>query len=824
MATIGRLNYQITANTDGFTKGITATRRELSHAKQIMRQTQTPVEQLQAETARLDSLMRKGAIDLETRNRRLEQLRRKIPEVVAEEKRHQAAMQRGQQIAESMRSPIERYKLQLGELRQLYQRGVIDQDTYRRGMGQLLGQQLQMIPSTGRFGSLLSTGLHPALLAVAAAAIAVTAAYRIAVSIVRSLTTVVLEQAQALDKVAKQSRKLGESAQAMLEMGFAAEQLAGTDFQTFQTALQRLSRRVSQTAAGVVSSADQVAGAAKPMGAVGQLLAELGLDAQQLNLLSPTEQFMELTRAMENVENPADRLRVMFTLLDTEGVALVNMAGAGGEAIEQLRQQFRDLYGVTSDADLAGVETMNDRLNEASKIFDGLKTELTTQLAPTIAAAVEWFIELTREGSQSGQALRETIAFLPPLFGAVVDFANVVLGKLQQKQAEVMAVGATALRVAAALDTAMSLMSPGRGVNQQLQTMASSFRETTRQIAEESRQRLEDGLSGATSRRAQQILDGIELPDFAAGREQAALQAQQEAAQQAAMQLVGSVTEVTASLQEQIDTFGMSAEQVALWKLQQQGANEATVELVRGLQDQVAALEAHEAAVAQAREAQQAVEQYTDSLREQLATMGMSTREAELWKLAQQGASAAAIEQARSIGAALDDSREYLDLLERGRQLTEANLGPLDKLRRARSDLQKLRDVGAIDARTYALELNRAIEESRRDLPELEPVRIRFDGTGINQAVEGAASQLARLEAQREFFAAGGRDLGRIGVDVDEPEDNSSEAEALVRFDRMVSLLEQLAAAERDKSARRDAPTAGTPMVPVRPAGLGALS
>lgn len=49
-------------------------------------------------------------------------------------------------------------------------------------------------------------------------------------------------------------------------------------------------------------------------------------------------------------------------------------------------------------------------------------------------------------------------------------------------------------------------------------------------------------------------------------------------------------TALISSLQEQIDTFGMSANQIAIWRLQQQGATEDVLNMARALNDQLDAL------------------------------------------------------------------------------------------------------------------------------------------------------------------------------------------------------------------------------------------
>lgn len=71
---IGRLRYDIVADTSQFTKGIVATRSELSLAKKMFEQSRTPAESFGIAVSKLDGLLTKGAIDIETHRRAVERL------------------------------------------------------------------------------------------------------------------------------------------------------------------------------------------------------------------------------------------------------------------------------------------------------------------------------------------------------------------------------------------------------------------------------------------------------------------------------------------------------------------------------------------------------------------------------------------------------------------------------------------------------------------------------------------------------------------------------------------------------------------------------
>lgn len=90
------------------------------------------------------------------------------------------------------------------------------------------------------------------------------------------------------DKIDKFSLRLGISREKLSELKFAGEQ-TGVEFNQLTMGLQRMTRRIAEAAQGT--------GEAKAA------LAELGLSARELSTLSPDEQFMKITEAMQGVES-----------------------------------------------------------------------------------------------------------------------------------------------------------------------------------------------------------------------------------------------------------------------------------------------------------------------------------------------------------------------------------------------------------------------------------------------------------------------------------------------------------------------------------------
>jgi hypothetical protein len=155
--------------------------------------------------------------------------------------------------------------------------------------------------------------------------------------------------------------------------------------------------------------------------------------------------------------------------------------------------------------------------------------------------------------------------------------------------------------------------------------------------------------------------------------QQGAAAAQEAAAAQA------DLDQLTASLQEQIVTAGMSADELERWRLAQRGIGDAALQTVAALQEQ--RNEAQRVA-----DVAGSIDQITQALTEQIATAGMSADQAELWRLAQAGATdeqlrqvAALQEQALAAKEATDAKR---DLARADQDLTAAQRGSSEALER----------------------------------------------------------------------------------------------------------------------------------------------
>ncbi len=200
-----------------------------------------------------------------------------------------------------------------------------------------------------------------------------------AVAAVVAITKTVNKYAAEIDKLAKTSSKLGVPVKALQKLQYQAE-LTGVSADTMNMALQRMTRRTSE--------------AAKGTGEAKNALKELRLDANKLAQLSPDEQFYEISRAMKQISNQGDKVRLAMKIFDTEGVSLVNTMNGN---LNRMGEEFDSLGISITGSATKMVEAYNDSKTKIGAIFSGFGIQLTAQLAEPFTRLIQWISNIIIE-------------------------------------------------------------------------------------------------------------------------------------------------------------------------------------------------------------------------------------------------------------------------------------------------------------------------------------------------------------------------------------------------------------------------------------------
>ena len=223
---------------------------------------------------------------------------------------------------------------------------------------------------------------------------------------------IVRQSLNATDALAKTSRKIGTTAGDLAKLRYAAD-LTGVSTQTMDMALQRFTRRAAE--------------AAKGTGEAKGALKELKVNADDLLKLPLPEQMTVLATAFEDVEKPADKVRLAMKLFDSEGVALVNTLGLGADALKEMMQEAETLGVVLSQRAAEGVEDTNDSITRLNTLFKGFKDQTVAALAPAIKTVTDELVLLGKEASGG-----DFENFGQVLAGQILTLVQKVIGAFQK--------------------------------------------------------------------------------------------------------------------------------------------------------------------------------------------------------------------------------------------------------------------------------------------------------------------------------------------------------------------------------------------------------
>jgi hypothetical protein len=195
------------------------------------------------------------------------------------------------------------------------------------------------------------------------------------------------DQMKVIDDVAKKSRKLGMATEELIALRHGAEQ-SGISINTFDMAMQRMTRRVSEAAIG--------------LGEAKSAIAELGLDPRTLNAIGPTKALYKIADAMKNVNGESNQLRLAFKLFDSEGAALVNMFSDGSRGLEEYRDEAKKLGIIFDSTTAEGVENANNAIDEMNKSLMSIGRDIAVEVAPAFQLFAETVRDLKEELSSLG--------------------------------------------------------------------------------------------------------------------------------------------------------------------------------------------------------------------------------------------------------------------------------------------------------------------------------------------------------------------------------------------------------------------------------------
>jgi len=228
------------------------------------------------------------------------------------------------------------------------------------------------------------------------------------------------------DQVAKMAKRTGLSVETLSELRFVASQ-TGTEFESLEMAFRRMQRSIYDAGRGLSTARDA--------------LADLGLRFEDLNGLSPEQQFKLLADAISRIDDPTRKAGIAMSLLGRSGTNLLPMFAHGAAGIEKLQAEARRLGLTMSGKDAKAAEDLTDAFDKLWKVVKMVVFQVGAALGPA----------LTEIGERMAAWASSAISWIGQNRGLIVSLAKLAAG--------IVAAGAALIAVGKAVTLFTSLMS-----------------------------------------------------------------------------------------------------------------------------------------------------------------------------------------------------------------------------------------------------------------------------------------------------------------------------------------------------------------------------
>ena len=166
------------------------------------------------------------------------------------------------------------------------------------------------------------------------------------------------------DAIRDMSLRTGVSTEALSQLGYAAEQ-SGTDMGTVEKSISKMQRTIAGPGAS-------------------KALNSIGLSMDQIQGLSPDQQFEAIADAISKIQDPAQRTAALMTIFGKSGTQLAPMFENGAQGIRDMRKEA-DSLGRTIDGEAADAsDGFNDALNALLSTFKSMQFAIGAALLPAL--------------------------------------------------------------------------------------------------------------------------------------------------------------------------------------------------------------------------------------------------------------------------------------------------------------------------------------------------------------------------------------------------------------------------------------------------------
>ena len=223
---------------------------------------------------------------------------------------------------------------------------------------------------------------------------------------VASLAAIYTQTAQSADQLGKFSDQIGEVPEKIQGLRRAGE-LTGVSIQVMDKSLEKMTKNLGEATRGT--------------GEASKWLKEMGLNTAAFFSQSPADQFASISGKVNAMSTQQEKAAASSALFGRSGLALVNTLNLGEQGLQNIQQEVQDYGLALTRIDIAKIEAANDSWFRATEVTQGFGNQLTTQLAPIVAAVANEFLNSAKEAGGLGSVAETVVNFMVKAVGFAAD-------------------------------------------------------------------------------------------------------------------------------------------------------------------------------------------------------------------------------------------------------------------------------------------------------------------------------------------------------------------------------------------------------------------
>ncbi len=234
-----------------------------------------------------------------------------------------------------------------------------------------------------------------------------TAGAAAAAAVVTGTAAMVTAFANTADQALQTAKTLDMNVEALSRLRFAAD-LSGSSAGAMDSALAKMNKNIGEATMGTGEAANA--------------LKSLGLNAQQLADMGAEKAFLQISDALNTVENSSQRAAIgadIFGKQFSEQGGISNVVAQGSADIAAMGKSLDELGGTFETGVAIEAERFNDNLTTMGALSTGFAQQVSGEVLPTMNLLSEDFIN----AAKNSEALKITAEGLGIAFKSVVTAA-----------------------------------------------------------------------------------------------------------------------------------------------------------------------------------------------------------------------------------------------------------------------------------------------------------------------------------------------------------------------------------------------------------------